>query len=333
MQTSSRLLAGLAACLALSAQAADLTLTATPADGQVTLTWNAVAGAKAYSLCQASQPIVDINQCTAYPAGFWLDLTGRSYQATGLSNGTDYSYRLVAFNTRDILAVSNAVTVQPGTPAAPPPASGALNDTGITAAQCYQAGSDTLVSCSSTKAKALNRNQDGMRGRDANPASNGDDDGAKGFSYTKIDSSGQTLPGYATEWACVRDNITGLIWEVKTQGGLRDWQKTYTNYGKASDKADTGGFVKAVNAAGLCGASDWRLPTADELQTLVDYGIASPGPTLDTDYFPNTVQGWFWSSSPYVGFTFNAWFVSFGYGSVDYSSRGGSVAVRLVRGG
>jgi hypothetical protein len=33
------------------------------------------------------------------------------------------------------------------------------------------------------------------------------------MSYTKLDSSGNALPITATEWAMVKDNVTGLIWE------------------------------------------------------------------------------------------------------------------------
>ncbi len=56
-------------------------------------------------------------------------------------------------------------------------------------------------------------------------------------SYTKIANNGTDLPDSAvlgsgaTDWACTRDDTSGLIWEVKTgDGGLRDANKTYTNY-------------------------------------------------------------------------------------------------------
>jgi len=97
--------------------------------------------------------------------------------------------------------------------------------------------------------------------------------------YSKISNSGEPLPDSAklgsgaNDWACTKDNRTGLIWEVKTaDGGLRAWDKIYTNYfvrdvGYGSiDNADV--FVSAVNKQTLCGASDWRLPKVDELQTL-----------------------------------------------------------------
>jgi hypothetical protein len=225
-----------------------------------------------------------------------------------------------------------------------------INDTGITAAQCYQAGSDVLVSCTSVNARELNPAQDGMLGRDADVASNSSTDGNLGFSFTKIDASGAALPASATTWSCVKDNVTGLIWEVKTvDGGLRDASKTYTNYDSTTalqingtvaplqseiDAAtNTVGFKNAVNSATLCGASDWRLPTPGELQSIVDYSVATPGPTIDANWFPNTQGSVFWSSSPYVGNPAAAWSVRFSYGNVVSNFRTDTYYVRLVRAG
>lgn len=64
--------------------------------------------------------------------------------------------------------------------------------------------------------------QDGEYGRDATNYDN--NDGQAGFSFTKIDSSGKDLPVTATTWSCVRDNVTGLLWEHKTPSttGIND---------------------------------------------------------------------------------------------------------------
>ena len=37
------------------------------------------------------------------------------------------------------------------------------------------------------------------------------------MSYTKLDGSGNALPDSAPSWVMVRDNVTGLIWEMKTR--------------------------------------------------------------------------------------------------------------------
>jgi hypothetical protein len=194
-----------------------------------------------------------------------------------------------------------------------------INDTGITYSQCYQAASDVLGSCGDAGAIALNPEQDGMVGRDANAATNANNDGKLGFSFTAVTGG------------CVQDNVTGLMWEVKTtDGGLRDWTKTYTNLGDNS-AADASTFVTAVNATNLCGHWNWRLPTADELQSSVDYSVKSPGPTIDANWFPNTQRGGYWSSLPYVVDPTRAWGVSFFRGDVGDAPRTNSSYVRLVR--
>ena len=47
-------------------------------------------------------------------------------------------------------------------------------------------------------------------------------------SYTKLDANGNDLPDEATEWVMVRDNVTGLIWESKTDdNSIHDKDNTY----------------------------------------------------------------------------------------------------------
>ena len=216
---------------------------------------------------------------------------------------------------------------------------GKLPDTGITASQCYAAGSDTLVSCTSAAAIALNSQQDGMTGLDV--SSPDSSDGKLGFSYSTVGSYAKT--------ECVKDNLTGLTWEGKPTTGLRAASNTYTNYDNTAaaqfwsgsafvnptqaqiDAAtNTVGYVNAVNASALCGYTDWRLPTADELQGIVDYGVAYPGPAVDANWFPNTVGWAYWSSSPYVSLAYAAWYVEFGNGGVHSDYRF-DYHVRLVR--
>jgi hypothetical protein len=195
-----------------------------------------------------------------------------------------------------------------------------FNDTGITASQCYAAGGDTLVSCTSPAAIALNASQDGMLGRDVTTPSAAD--GKLGFGYSTVGSFAVT--------ECVKDNISGLTWEGKPTTGTRIATATYTNYGD-NRAGDASAYVAAVNAAGLCGYTNWRLPTADELQTLVDYSVAYPGPTIDGTWFPNTQQYAYWSATGYAGSSSFAWGVGFGSGVVSGNGRLSSYHVRLVR--
>ena len=231
---------------------------------------------------------------------------------------------------------------------------GLLNDTGQTA--CYDAGGN-VVACSGAA-------DDGRYGRDAAQAKGvlyKSGAGAAAFDYTKVANNGNDLAagvalgGNAGDWACTRDNVTGLVWEVKTDdGGLRDQENTYTNYDDPTqaqrwngsayvnptqpeiDAATNSiGYVNAVNAlAGanrLCGASDWRRPSKKELLSIVHHGRVSPA--IDTDYFPNTPSWDFWSGSPYAGDSNFALYVYFSSGVASYDVRGEVRRVRLVRGG
>jgi hypothetical protein len=238
-----------------------------------------------------------------------------------------------------------------------------LNDTGMTWSGNYFYGNNTTCIASTTSnGDNVVAAQDCSHGRDA--THNDDSDGHAGFSYTKLNSNGVLLANqnvdYATTpWACVQDKVTGLIWEVKTDdGGLHDKDDTYTWYntdpstnGGADGFADaavavcfgysgtdpvtfcnTEAYVNRVNAAGWCGASDWRMPTRKELEGLVTYDRSSPA--IDLDYFPNAVSSSVWSGSPYAYVTIFAWYVGFSYGHSNYFDyRGIALSVRLVRGG
>ncbi|HFG1779551.1 TPA: DUF1566 domain-containing protein [Vibrio cholerae] len=233
---------------------------------------------------------------------------------------------------------------------APPKAqpTGKLNDTGID--WCADGGQNNL-DCPVQGYEG----QDGDHGRDA-LARSGQlqkiGGGAAGFDFTKLDNSGNPLPASASEWSCVRDNHTGLIWEVKQpagSGGLRDANHYYTWYnpdnstnggdaGKQNggscqgSACDTYAFVNAVNSQGLCGASDWRLPSVNELLSIVHNGRFEPA--IDQSYFPHTPQyHWYWSSSPYAGYSYYAWDVDFGSGGVGYDGKDNGDRVRLVRAG
>lgn len=143
---------------------------------------------------------------------------------------------------------------------------------------------------------------------------------------------------------CVKDNKTGLTWEVKQHSGLHSKDNTYSwysttnnggNAGKQNGGAcsgsgcDTAAFVNAVNSGGgWCGKTDWRLPTRKELKTLVD---KSQTPTIDLTYFPQTKSWYYWSSSPHADDSSYAWVVAFDYG-YGSSYKGSNYYVRLVRG-
>lgn len=99
-------------------------------------------------------------------------------------------------------------------------------------------------------------------------------------SYVKLDSNSQELPRDAKQWAMVRDDTTGLIWEVKTtDGSIHDKNKTFDWEGAHEV------FLAELNQSKFGGFSDWRMPTTDELSRLTVEGAE---PLIDPEFFPNT---------------------------------------------
>lgn len=230
-----------------------------------------------------------------------------------------------------------------------------LNDTGQSA--CYDASGNVVANCTGAA-------DDGRYGRDAAQAKGvlyKTGAGAAGLDYTKVANDGTDLAAGAalgsnsTDWACTRDNVTGLIWEVKTTSGLRSNAHAYTWY--STDAASNGGnsgdvgsdtcggtlstapynnqcntanYIAAVNAAGLCGASDWRLPSLKELQSLTHFGASYP--SIDTSYFPNTQNSYYWTASNSSFDPTLAWSVVFYDGSSGgHLDKPSNLHVRLVR--
>jgi hypothetical protein len=143
--------------------------------------------------------------------------------------------------------------------------------------------------------------------------------------------------------------VTGTLWEVKTTSGLRSqdhaylWYKSdpktnggtvgypdgYTEYqstfrageqiavtmnGKCSSpgNCDTEKFAAEVNRTGLCGKTNWRVPTRKELGSLVDYGQSSP--SIEPEYFPNTLNTSYWTDTADQTSTPYAWCIEFNHG-------------------
>ncbi len=220
-----------------------------------------------------------------------------------------------------------------------------LNDTGMTACSDGSEGAGSRTGCGNGRYPG----QDAEFGRDL--YLNDDADGHAGFSFTKISNTGAELPATATEWACVKDNVTGLIWEEKTDdGGLRDKDLGYSYYSSTfnpkneyASATDVTGFINTINQQSLCGASDWRLPSTQELLSIVDYSYPLPGPSIDRNYFPHNrvntegsypFESHYWTSSVYPRSSDKAWVILFADGSVydDNRQLDGGAGVRLVRG-
>lgn len=181
--------------------------------------------------------------------------------------------------------------------------------------------------------------------------------------FTKIANNGTELAANAklgngaTDWACTRDNATGLVWEVKTaDGGLRDHKHTYAWFNTDPDivggsagfygtdtcggtlaayknRCNTASYVAAVNAAALCGHTDWRMPRPEELRPLVDFGTSGEQAAIDPAWFPNSPEPFYWTDRALVGIYLDTWYVN----ALDEkrqcgnSGKEAAYSVRLVR--
>lgn len=327
---------------------------------QATISWDNVSTATAYDICTASETITQPENCSVHQNGtLAVDQTSPAI-ISGLSNGAHYFFVVIPKNATGDGAASAVVSVTVG-PVLPTP-TGKLNDTGITLCGDYAfdntGNHQNDLDCSlATDAEGdpIPQGQDADSGRDANPATNENSDGHKGFSFTKLDSDGFALTDQSSAtFSCVKDNVTGLIWEGKqTATGLHNRDDVYTWFstdvannglgigtesangsceGKDSNFCNTQAYAARVNTASLCAATNWRLPSRKELRSLVSYDRINPA--IDATYFPNTANNRYWSSSPAVDNNNNAtWYVFFTNGDVSLFNKGTKLRVRLVRSG
>lgn len=162
-------------------------------------------------------------------------------------------------------------------------------------------------------------------------------------SYTKLDASGNTLPDNVTSWTMTRDNVTGLVWEAKTDdGSIHDKDNTYTwcDTNPATNGGDAGtcgmdphttDFIDDLNAANYGGHNDWRIPTIKELATIVNSEIYNA--SINNTFFPNTASSNYWTSTTYAYSNGDAWRVRFSSGVTEGKSKSNSYYVRAVRAG
>jgi hypothetical protein len=129
----------------------------------------------------------------------------------------------------------------------------------------------------------------------------------------------------------VLDIQTGLQWMRCALG--QNWtDATCTGEAKEYNWDAAHSAAKELNTnGGYAGQCDWRLPSIDELKTLI---VENQEPTIDQQAFPNTPSSWFWSASPFAGSSDSEWVVYFNDGDANYYGRYASYYhVRLVRGG
>ncbi len=261
---------------------------------------------------------------------------------SGLENDRPYFMAVTAVNSDGESLLSTEVVGSAEAPRSE--ATLSLNDTGVSFS-----GVDLSPYGNSDTCAVTDTTQDCHEGLSA--GSNNDQDG---FNFTKLDADGSVLADDAGGWSCVRDETTGLVWEVKNATGSRTALNTFNwfsenalaNAGFEGVENDDGGicsgyeagssdsycntqaFSVRANQLQLCGLSNWRIPELDELRNIVHFGKAAP--TILTSYFPNTQGQKYWTATPNVLFKDNAWVVDFNDGSASFLKKDTQAHIRLV---
>lgn len=308
------------------------------------LRWGGVAGTDSYNLYYATEAGVTPDNYATLSGGAVVQGVTSPFNLTGLDNGTYYYAVITAIDGTMESAPTDEVRFSPP----------GMNDTGLMT--CTDATGD-YYTCPAPSFPG----QDAEFGRDIlseygllYKTGGGD----LGFDFTKIGDDGTPLAiqniewwlegseAEGTLWSCVQDNVTGLMWEVKKdeEFTLRDYRNRYSWFDSTlqgvsqgledngtcyESRCDTEGYVAAVNAIGLCGHTDWRMPTERELLGLVHY--SSYTPSIDRHYFPVTSRTGFWTGQPSNEADNESRYVGFYYGTNGSSSQWIERAVRLVR--
>ncbi|HDZ9327076.1 TPA: DUF1566 domain-containing protein [Vibrio cholerae] len=150
----------------------------------------------------------------------------------------------------------------------------------------------------------------------------------------------------------ITDSKTNLTWMRCSLG--QQW--TGSTYAGVAMEMNWNDALRTEMSFSYAGHSDWRVPTVDELDTLVQcsagrepsvrpngefvadtsggcLGDKHQRPTINITVFHNTPDNWYWSSSPYAYNSDHAWHVSIYSGYVFYGYKYSNHHVRLVRAG
>ena len=200
--------------------------------------------ATSYNIYSAKQSIESTVNYASLTGGTLTQNATSPHTMSGLDNGDAYYVVVTASSGESESDPSNELSFVPRNP---------LNDTGILKSGNGTSGINT--SCTEAIAGAK---QDCAHGRDADDTVVKLGTGAAGFDFTKLGADGEALAvqtgtwaadgaeAAGTKWSCLKDNVTGLVWEAKTTAGTH----SINNKTKWSER-DL--LAEASNTEELCG--------------------------------------------------------------------------------
>ena len=136
----------------------------------------------------------------------------------------------------------------------------------------------------------------------------------------------------------ITDTMTGLMWEKKTTAvgsgpstmDVRDVDNRFTWEYAMNEYVDrlNGRLIAFATDGAFARHTDWRIPTMQELQTIVE--PAAPG-RINAAFGPNAPASYWTSSKRLLGPTAVPWYVGFGADIPVYVGQPFSFHVRAVR--
>ena len=131
-----------------------------------------------------------------------------------------------------------------------------------------------------------------------------------------------------------QDPDTGIVWQVEVEDRLFTWDESFE-------------YAKKLNRENYGGYSDWKIPTLDELETILgeefceseeswneEFCIKKPliESTIECSSFQDIASSFYWSSSNDISDSSCAWRVYLYDGLISDSSKSSKYYVRCVRG-